>query len=53
MLRDILKESDFYADLKYVNLIIFSLTHQKLRVWEKFALFWKIEGNHPPKVIES
>ena len=47
MLKDISKESYFYADLEYVSFIKFSLCHQKLRAWEKFALFWKIGENTP------
>ena len=31
MLKDISKESDFYADFKYIRFIKFSLCHQKLR----------------------
>ena len=31
MLRDISKESNFYADFKYISFIKFSLCHQKLR----------------------
>ena len=31
MLKDISKESDFYADFKYISFIKFSLCHQKLR----------------------
>ena len=31
MLRDTLKELDFYADFKYISFVKFSLTHQKLR----------------------
>ena len=31
MLKDISKESDFYAHFKYISFIKFSLCHQKLR----------------------
>ena len=31
MLKDISKESDFYADFKYISFIEFSLCHQKFR----------------------
>ena len=34
MLKDISKESDFYADFKYISFIKFSLCHQKLRAWK-------------------
>ena len=33
------KELHFNADFKYTSFIKFSLTHQKLQAWEKFALF--------------
>ena len=53
MLKDISKESDFYANYKYISFIKFSLCHQKLRSLRKFALFWEIGRNTPLKVIGS
>ena len=35
------KESHFNADFKYISFIKFSLTHQKLRVWENLRYFRK------------
>ena len=35
------KESDFYADFKYISFIKFSLCHQKLRAWNFFLYFRK------------
>jgi len=40
MLKNTSKELDFHADFKYLSFIKFSLCHQKLRAWEKFASFW-------------
>jgi len=42
ILIDTSKELDFYADIKYISFVKFSLTHQKLGV-----LFWKIGENTP------
>ena len=35
------KEFDFIADFKYISLIKFSLTHQKLQAWENLPYFKK------------
>ena len=40
MLKDISKESCFYADFKYISFIKFSLS-SKVTSLRKFALFWK------------
>ena len=42
MLKYTSKESDFYADFKYISFIKFNLCHQKLRSWENLLYF----GNH-------
>ena len=55
-LLDTSKESDFYADFKYISFIEFSIYHQKLLTItspRKFALFWKIGGNSPKKEKEN
>ena len=43
---DASKELDFNADFKYISLIKFSHTHQKLRAWEYLPYFQK-GGNTP------
>ena len=48
---DTSKVSEFNAEFKYITLIKFSYTHQKLRAWENLADFRK-KGQRPPKVIE-
>ena len=48
MLKDKSKESDFYADFKYISFIKFSLRHQKLRARENLPYFGK-QGETPPK----
>ena len=49
------KESNFYAEIRYISFIKFSLTHQKLQSLthrKNLPYFWK-RGKHPLKVIES
>ena len=50
--KDTSKESDFYADFKYISFYKFSLAHQNLQAWENCLIFEKM-GKHPLKVIES
>ena len=50
-LNKITPELDFYADIKYINFIKFSVTHQKLR--ENFDLFLKRGVKTHLKMIES
>ena len=45
MLKDISKESDSYADFKYISFI--SSLSSKVTSLRKFALFWKLGGNTP------
>ena len=47
ILIDTSKELAFYADFKYISLIKFSLTHQKLRAQENLPYFGKCEVNTP------
>ena len=44
-----MKESDFYADFKYISFINFSFTVQKLGAWENLPYFEK-KGEHPLNV---
>ena len=41
ILVDTSKESDFYADLKYISFIKFSLVYQKLQAWGNLPYFEK------------
>ena len=43
ILKDTSKESNFYADFKYISFIKFSFTHQKLRASENLPYFGKGE----------
>ena len=40
-LKDTSKESNFYADSKYISFIKFNLCHQKLQAWENLRYFGK------------
>ena len=40
-------ELDFYDDFKYISLVKFTVTYQKVTSLSKFALFWKIGENTP------
>ena len=52
MLRDISKESDFYADFKYVSFIKFNFVIKSYEP-EKICLILENRGKHPRKVIGS
>ena len=49
MLKGTSKESDFYADFKYISFIKFSFLSSKVTTLRKFAVFWKIGGNTPQR----
>ena len=50
MLKDTSKESNLYADSKYISFVKFSLCHQKLRAWENLPYFGK-QGKKTPKIL--
>jgi len=52
MLKDTSKESDFYADFKYISLSI-SVFVIKSYEPEKICLIFENRRKHPLKVIES
>ena len=47
ILLDASKESDYYADYKYISFIKFILTYQKLQAQENLPYFGKWGGNTP------